>query len=67
MIILRNLHTGFEFEYEDSVGKLLLKNNPHEFELVQATKEQKEEIEKEEIPNDEAMILGLNKKKKGKK
>lgn len=67
MIILRNLHTGFEFEYEDSVGKLLLKNNPHEFELAKATKKQKEEIEKEEIPNDEAMILGLNKKKKGKK
>ena len=41
MIILRNLNTGFEFEYEDSVGKLLLKNNPHEFELAKATKKQK--------------------------
>lgn len=67
MIVLRNLQTGFEFEYEDGVGKLLLKNNPHSFELAKATKKQKEEIEKEEIPNDEAMILGLNKKKKGKK
>ena len=67
MIILKNLRTGFEFEYEDALGKQLLKNNSFEFELVQATKEQKEEIEKEEIPNDEAMILGLNKKKKGKK
>lgn len=67
MIILRNLQTGLEFEYEDDLGKQLLKNNAFDFELIGASQEQIAEIEKEEIPNDEAMILGLNKKKKGKK
>ena len=58
MIVIRNVHTGYEFDLDDNAGAELLRANKFDFEIVKATKEALKEVEEVGTPTDEQRLLG---------